>query len=458
MHSNLHPMPKILIIDDDTYVCKQLHDLFAARDYETRVSHTANHGLKVLRTEGADMVFCDNRLPDADGEELYRRLRRFHPVIPVVFMTAYADVRTAVNLIRAGAADYVVKPLVSDEVLRLVEKAMGKLEAGGREVFFKQYVEGKSDPMINALNHVRVVAPTDLSVLIMGETGSGKEVVARAIHYQSKRRDNPFVALDCGALPGELANSELFGHVKGAFTGAIHDKRGCFEEAAGGTLFLDEVGNLSHENQVKLLRTLQEKTITRLGDNKPIKVDVRIIAATNEDLSSNLRNKAFREDLYHRLNGFTIHIPPLRKRKEDVFDLVWHFIGRASKEFGKEVSDLEPEVKKAFLSYNWPGNIRELENVVTRCVLLTRGSRIDESTLPEEIRFFQPGSEIHNPNQHQSNKVQSLKQVAMKAEREAILAALLTTGNNRSEAARLLRVDRKTLYNKMKEYSIRFNT
>lgn len=451
-------MFKILIVDDDTFVCRQMKELLASRDYGVTVCHTANHGLKELRTNGADMVFCDYRLPDADGEELFYRMRKSHPLLPFVFMAAYADVRTAVKLIRAGALDYMVKPLVMDEVLRLVQKGKGRPGVQNQQMFQKDFVQGRSGAMANVMNHVRVVAPTDLSVLIVGETGSGKEVIARAIHYKSNRREKPFVALDCGALPGELANSELFGHAKGAFTGAVKDKRGCFEDAGGGTLFLDEVGNLSHENQVKLLRTLQEKTITRLGDNDQIRVDVRIIAATNEDLSNSIHTRTFREDLYHRLNGFTINLPPLRKRTEDIFELIWHFIRKANAEFGKQVVSMDTQVQTALLSYSWPGNIRELENVVTRCVLLTDGSHIGLPTLPEELYQKGPSADQSVRELNHGLQLPTLRQTAMKAERDAIIAALQLAGNNKSDAARLLDVDRKTLYNKMKEYSIRLNT
>ncbi len=446
-------MGKILIIDDDTYVCKQLEDLFNRRGFETVVAYSANNGLKALKKGGVDMVLCDYRLPDADGMEVFNRIKKTDPLLPVIFMTAYADVRTAVRMIRAGAFDYVTKPFLAEEILNLTTKALS-YESENLAVFEKRFVKGKGSAIRNILNHIDLVAPTCLSVLIEGETGSGKEFIARAIHYSSPRNEKPFIALDCGALPGELANSELFGHVKGAFTGAIKDKTGCFVAAEGGTLFLDEIGNLSHENQVRLLRTLQEKTVTPLGDNKSIKVDVRIIVAANEDLKLSVKEGKFREDLYHRINGFKISLPPLRERKEDIFEFAHHFLFSANEDFGKKVRGFDSEVREAFLKYAWPGNIRELENVVNRCVLLSHGEKVTADTLPDEIRYQREDVRNQGGESHDRKRRLTLKQAAMTAERDAIVNALTSTGYNKTRAARLLDVDRKTLYNKMREYSI----
>ncbi len=448
-------MAKILIIDDDTFVCKQLKTYLQKNGFDVVVAYSANNGLKALKSGGVFFVFCDYRLPDADGMELFERIRKLDPQVPVVFMTAYADVRTAVKAIQAGALDYVTKPLIPEEILKLVRRAVNR-DTGPARLFQHDFISGESAVMQNVMNHVEMVSPCDLSVLIEGETGAGKEYIARAIHEKSKRKTKPFVALDCGALPGELANSELFGHVKGAFTGAINDKKGCFEEADGGTLFLDEVGNLSPDNQVKLLRTLQEKTISRLGDNKRIPVDVRIITATNEDLMTDVHAHHFREDLYHRINGFKINIPPLRKRKEDIFVFTGYFIRLANSDFGKSVKGVDDEVQKVFLRYPWPGNIRELENVVKRCVLLAGGSQVTVSTLPDEIRYY--GVEERNTlaSTAKTQRPVTLKQAAVLAEKEAILQALRAAENNKSRAADILQVDRKTLYNKMREYSIRY--
>ncbi len=449
-------MGKILIIDDDTYICKQLEACLKKQGFRVITAFTANNGIKALKKGGVGFVLCDYRLPDADGLEVFTRIKKIDPLLPVAFMTAYADVRTAVKMIRAGAVDYVTKPFLPEEILKLIKKVLDKgLES--QAAFEQRFVKGVGSAINNVLNHVEMVAPTNLNVLIVGETGSGKEFIARAIHYQSQRKDKPFVALDCGALPGELANSELFGHVKGAFTGAIKDKAGCFEAAGGGTLFMDEIGNLSHENQVRLLRTLQEKTISRIGDNKRIKVDVRIIAATNEDLINDVRSRVFREDLYHRINGFKISLPPLRDRKDDIFEFARRFMNNANAEFQKNIVDFDERVKKIFLTYPWPGNIRELENVVNRCVLLAQGKLITEDTMPEEIRFHEKGDDDSESPEKAYQLPASLKQAAMAAEREAIILALQETGYNKTKTAHLLKVDRKTLYNKMREYSIKIS-
>ncbi|TVR40840.1 MAG: sigma-54-dependent Fis family transcriptional regulator [Bacteroidia bacterium] len=446
-------MALIQIIDDDTYVCKQLEDFLRRKGYRVQSAYTANSGLKAIKKSRVDFVLCDYRLPDADGEEVFARIRKLDPRLPVVFMTAYADVRTAVKMIRAGARDYIVKPLLPEEIYKLIQKGT-RPATESQAVFEKSFVKGKGSAIQNVLNHVDLVAPTDLCILIEGETGSGKEFIARAIHYASPRKNKAFVALDCGALPGELANSELFGHVKGAFTGAIQDKAGCFETAQGGTLFLDEIGNLSNENQMKLLRTLQEKTISRLGDNKIIGVDVRIIVATNDDLKKDVVENRFREDLYHRVNGFKISLPPIRERKEDILEFVRHFMDNANLDFDKNVDTLDDQVTEIFMKYPWPGNIRELENVIKRCVLLTKGKTITADTLPDEIRYAGYTSDAEY-NISRPGKILSLRQAAMAAESAAIMHALKETGFNKSKAAEMLRVDRKTLYNKMKEYGIR---
>jgi two-component system response regulator HydG len=294
--------------------------------------------------------------------------------------------------------------------------------------------------------------------LIEGETGAGKEYIAKAIHYASKRKDKPFIPVDCGAIPKELANSELFGHIKGAFTGAINDKLGYFEQAKGGTIFLDEVGNLPQENQVKLLRALQERIITRVGDNRSLKVDVRLIAASNENLIEMVRAKEFREDLYHRLNGFKIRVPSLRERREDIMEFAEFFIQQANKAFHRNVSMIDDAAKDLLLQYHWYGNIRELQNVINRAVLLTQGSQIEVDALPDEIRFFH----IHTDHMQKSTGMQKegiteLKEATLETEKEVIAKALIKSNFNKSKAAKLLNIDRKTLYNKIKLYKIDAN-
>lgn len=303
------------------------------------------------------------------------------------------------------------------------------------------------------MEDINAVAPTDITVLIEGETGSGKEYIARAIHINSKRYEKPFVAVDCGALPRDLANSELFGHIKGSFTGAINDKRGYFEQANGGTLFLDEIGNLSLENQLKMLRAIQEKVITRLGDEKNIELNVRIIVATNEDLNESVKEKNFREDLYHRINVFKIKIPPLRERRGDILIFTNKFIERANTEFNKNVKGLTPEAEIIFSNYPWYGNIRELENVLRRSVLLTRDEWIGPDILPEELKTV--GKETSNHSNFATNQSTiELKEATAIAEKEVILNALSETNYNKTQAAKLLNIDRKTLYNKLKQLEI----
>jgi len=305
------------------------------------------------------------------------------------------------------------------------------------------------------MQHVNAVAPTDLAVLVEGETGSGTEYIARAIHYASNRKNNPFIAVDCGAIPKELANSELFGHIKGAFTGAINDKKGYFEQAKGGTLFLDEVGNLPHENQVKMLRALQERIISKVGDNKIIKVDVRILTASNENLLRSVKAGDFREDLYHRINGFKIQLPPLRERKEDIMEFVDFFIAKANKAFSKKVTGIDENVKNLFLRYDWYGNIRELQNVINRCVLLTPTDILHAEILPEELKIQNSRPRADFSISGISNKVPDLKEATLETEKEMINTALIKTNFNKSKAAQMLNIDRKTLYNKIKLYEIK---
>ena len=382
-------MKKILVIDDDSYICDLLVNYLEQRGYNTDGTYSGTNGIKKIQNDIYDLVLCDFRLPDTDGLEVLSQIKKKHFSLPVIIMTAYADIRIAVKLIKAGAFDYITKPIQPEELILIVQKALQSVRGKNDYVSFKEiFISGKNEKMKQVMKHVEAVAPTDMPVLIQGETGSGKEFIARAIHYNSKRSNKPFIAVDCGALPKELANSELFGHVKGSFTGALSDKTGYFEHANGGTLFLDEVGNLPYENQVKLLRALQENIINRVGDNKNIPVNVRILAATNEDLLSEVTNNVFREDLYHRLNGFKINLPSLRQRKEDIFVFANRFLQRANQTFGKDVKDFDDSVKEIFLNYPWFGNIRELENVIKRCVLLADTSVITIETLPDEIKFY----------------------------------------------------------------------
>jgi len=448
-------MKRILIVDDDSYICDLLVKYLDKNGYETEGFHKGKEAIARFNQVDFDLILCDYRLPDMDGLEVLSEARAKNENVPVIIMTAYAEIRTAVNAIKAGAFDYVTKPIHQEEILVTIEKALkGKARQESETSFSKKFITGKSKRIGEVLNHVKAVAPTELSVLIQGETGSGKEFIARAIHYASNRKDKPFVAVDCGVIPKELANSELFGHVKGAFTGAIKDKTGFFQLAKGGTLFLDEVGNLPYENQMKLLRALQERVINKVGNNKKIKVDVRVITASNDDLLNEVKNNNFREDLYHRINGFKIILPPLRERKEDIMEFVRNFIRMANKEFNKHVEGIDENVEDIFMNYAWYGNIRELENVVKRCVLLTQGELITPDTLPEEILQYKLMDRDPHLENRSSQPVFELKEATFEAEKEVITNALIKTNFNKSKAAKLLKIDRKTLYNKIKEYDI----
>lgn len=448
-------MKKILVIDDDSYICNLLVNYLSQKGYKADGTISGVNGMKRIEKEKFDVVMCDYRLPETDGLSILQHIKTHKPDLPVVIMTAYSDVKVAVQLIKAGAFDYVTKPIQPEEILRLIENAISsKKKKGTHTGFKKDFVVGKSLAIKEVMHHVEVVAPTELTVLIQGETGAGKEYIARAIHFASSRKDKPFVAVDCGAIPKELANSELFGHIKGAFTGAINDKKGYFEQAKGGTLFLDEVGNLPYENQVKLLRALQERIINRVGDHKSIKVDVRLIAATNEDLLQNLEENEFREDLYHRLNEFKIKLPALRERPEDLEEFIAYFISKANDAFNKQIQGVSEDVRSMFQKYQWYGNIRELQNVINRAVLLTRSEWIEMDALPDEIKLSDAHPLSESRIENSTNGTRDLKEATEVTEKQLITNALIKTNYNKSQAAKLLNIDRKTLYNKLKLYQI----
>jgi two-component system response regulator HydG len=448
-------MKKILLIDDDTYICTLLEKYLKKNNFEVEVAYTGKTGLAKIKKETFDVVLCDFRLPDLDGKHMLSEIKVLSPSSQVIIITGYSDVRMAVQLIKAGAFEYVTKPIYPEEILNIIHAAL-KAEAtsspthtlanSGPEGFHQKFVKGESETFKEVMRMADIVAPTDMSVLILGETGVGKEYIARSIHENSPRKEKPFVAVDCGAIPKDIANSELFGHVKGAFTSAINNKEGFFEAAEGGTLFLDEIGNLSYEIQVKLLRAIQDKVISRVGDNKSIKVDVRILAATNEDLLTHIANSTFREDLYHRVNEFLIRMPPLRERKEDVISFANYFLQKANTELGKKVLGFDEETLAIFQRYPWYGNLRELKNVVKRSVLLCPGEYISASILPEEIRKVVQESA--------PREAMGLKGASWEAEKDAVIQALEESQYNKSKAAELLNVDRKTLYNKIKQFDI----
>ena len=452
-------MGKILIIDDDLTFNLMLKTFLVKNGFETVEAKTAKEGLMAVRDHQFALILSDLRLPDIDGIELLKSLKRAVPDIPVILMTGFAGIKTAVKAIKLGALDYITKPINPDEVLLLIENAT--TEKPAQPVVAKPkakkddrlgFISGKSPRSVEINEYIKLVAPTNMSVIVEGESGTGKEYVSRMIHQQSKRAEAPFIAIDCGALPKDLAGSELFGHLKGAFTGAVKDKTGQFEAAHGGTLFLDEIGNLPYEIQVQLLRAIQERTIRRLGGNNDIEIDVRIIAATNEDLKNAVAEGAFREDLYHRLNEFKIALPPLRARDEDIKIFAQHFLELANEELEKSVEGFSKEGFDKLLSYPWPGNLRELKNAVKRAVLLATQSEVLPVNLPSEVMHYQPGNAIENGIL--PTKSQGLRAITEQKEKEMILETLEKVRYNKSRAAKLLNIDRKTLYNKLKQYDI----
>jgi two-component system response regulator HydG len=456
-------MPNILVVDDDRDINLLLEKYFSKKGFEVSTVETGKDAIGWLKGHSTDVVLCDFKLPDYTGIEILQKIKIIDPRIQVIIITGYSDVRIAVEAVKKGAFEYVTKPLYPDEIMHTVENALKRKDEPVEQTHAKkkrvkkqslEFIQGVSHQSQMVQKHVDLIAPTDMSVIIEGETGTGKEYVAREIHTKSQRQDQPFIAVDCGALPKNLAGSELFGHVKGAFTGAISDKKGCFELAHQGTLFLDEIGNLSYENQIKLLRVLQEQVIKRVGGTKDIPVDVRVIVATNENLRDAVKEGEFREDIFHRLNEFKIEIAPLRERPDDVEVYAEHFLQMANKELGKEIEDFEKEAHEKIRNYYWHGNLRELRNVIKRSVLLSQEKKIKLIHLPSEIT-----TPVYTESETMSVSFSgglpgSLKKVAEEAEKKAIIEALKLTNNNKSKTAELLEVDRKTLYNKLRAYDI----
>jgi len=471
---------RILIADDDTDICNLLSRFLQKNGYQTEIAFRGATAIELLKSTTFDLMLCDFRLGDMDGLEVLSKMHAEGLRVPVIVITGYSDIKMAVNVIKAGALDYVSKPLIPDEILMIVKKAlrndsqedfpsMESKPLSRKTHIIGKLIPGKSEKAIELARQVELVAPTNYSVIIYGESGSGKEAVAQSIHDKSPRRNQPFVAMDCGAISKELAGSELFGHEKGSFTGALSTKIGHFELANGGTLFLDEVGNLSYEIQVSLLRVIQERKMKRIGGNKEINLDVRIVIASNESLIEAYRKGRFREDLFHRFNEFTISVPPLRERGADIMIFAQHFLELANKELNRNITGFSSEVKQAFGEYHWPGNIRELKNIIKRAALLTAGETITRESIPQEImnseHFIAAGeTELQveqkfgigvpvSPPPTKSGNI-NLKEAALEAEFETIMSVLKKVQFNKSKAARLLNIDRKTLYNKMKHYNM----
>ena len=443
-------MMTILLIEDDVPFCKLLEKFLIKNGYKVATAFSAADARDKIKTSIYNLIITDLRLPDADGILLLSEIKLQFPQIPVILMTGYSDVTTAVKAIKQGATDYISKPFNPEEVLLVIANALQEVSDitdsdNNNPAVYKspntnEFVQGISKASLQLAEYIDLVSPTNMSVLIIGDSGTGKEVIAKKIHLNSSRATNNFIAVDCGAIPKELAASEFFGHIKGSFTGAINDKTGFFEAANNGTIFLDEIGNLSYENQIQLLRALQERKIKPVGSNKEIAVDIRIIAATNEDLREAVKKGVFREDLYHRINEFSIHSPSLVEREAHLMIFADFFLEKANDELNKQVIGFSDEVRTVFQNYQWPGNLREMKNCVKRATLLTKGDFIEKSSLPVEFFLDQ--------------EVEPLDLSLSKNEKDTILDALEQTDNNKSEAAKLLQITRKTLYNKIKRYGL----
>ncbi|MEO6491091.1 MAG: sigma-54 dependent transcriptional regulator [Ferruginibacter sp.] len=465
---------KVLIIDDDLDMCLLLSKFLNRKGYEAEAAHSGAKGLLKFKEEHFDIVICDYRLGDKDGKDVLVEIKNIAPETIVLIITGYSDIKTAVDVIKLGAYDYITKPLIPDEVLNVLNAAINQPAesvavslpgTAPAKVIRKQivlnneFLVGEAGATQELYKQIEIVAPTNYSIILYGESGTGKEVIAKTIHSLSERSDKPFVAMDCGTLSKELAGSELFGHVKGAFTGALTDKEGHFELANGGTLFLDEVANLSIEVQASLLRVIQERKFKRVGGNKEMPVDVRIIVASNENLQDAYRKGNFREDLYHRFNEFSINLPALRNRKKDIPLFADFFLQKAKSELNRDIGEFDSEVMNMFINYSWPGNLREFRNVVRRAVLLTTSGTISARTLPweitnpagEPIKTVEPVAE-QTITSNTGKRNFDLKDAATKAEYEAIMKVLKEVNFNKTRAAEILNIDRKTLYNKIKSY------
>ncbi len=476
-------MAKLLIIEDDLDMSKLLKSFLTKNGFEVELAPNGTKGIAAFTVAPADLVLCDYRLGDMDGVEILKRIQEVEPGVPFIIMTGYSDIRTAVNVMKLGAFDYLAKPLLPDETLQLIKNALQNKSNPVRMIEAPDHVEtdssepakarvsngrneyifGKSAQSKELMRQIELVSPTNYSVIIYGESGAGKEAIAQTIHKKSKRHKQPFVAMDCGAISKELAGSELFGHEKGSFTGALATKIGHFELANGGTIFLDEITNLPYDVQSSLLRVVQERKVKRIGGNKEIPIDVRIIVASNENLSDAYKKGKFREDLYHRFNEFHLVVPSLRDRRDDILLFAKHFLSIANQELSKELVGFAPDVEDQFLKYPWYGNLREMKNVIRRAALLTEGTVIEGRSLPFEISNFsrttmaipEEKPEVHHAahDEHREERP-DLKSAALEAEYDLIIKVLKEVNYNKSKAAKILNIDRKTLYNKMKAYNM----
>ena len=472
-------MEKILIVDDDYDFRFNISNVLKDEGYDVLTVPDGKDAIKAVETNSFNLLFLDIRLPQMDGMKILEKIKKLDKDLIVIMLTAYADIKSAVKAMKLGAFDYITKPFDNEELFLIIKKALNTQNLTkeldilrkrlGEKIVFEQLM-GDSPRIKQVLKQVEIIAPVNLTVIIQGDSGTGKELIANLIHQKSKRNEQPFIPIDCGTIPETLVESELFGYEKGAFTGADTQKEGKFQQANGGTLFLDEITNLSDAMQVKLLRVIQERKIQRLGGAKDIKIDVRIIVATNANLMEAVRNGRFRDDLFHRLNEFCINLPLLRERKEDVPILVRYFLDEANQEFNKKIDGVSTEAMKSLLNHHWPGNVRELKNVIKRAVLLTESNYIVPSDLllndasesngstssfgrlrtnPERSRT---GSSTINPSGMPFKDL--LKKASEVIAKQAIKETLAKVDGNKTKAAKLLKIDRMTLYSKIKELGL----
>jgi two-component system response regulator AtoC len=450
---------RILIVDDEESFRHMLSVILIKEGYEVETSSNAEEGLRKAAASPFDQILCDIRMPGMDGLAFLREIKKTDVEATIIVMSAYGTADIAIEAMKLGAYDYISKPFKPDEILLTLRKAEEREQLRkenqllrnevAREYSFENIVS-KNEKMQKIFDVIKKVSHYKSTVLITGESGTGKELVARALHYNSDRSQNPFIAVNCGAIPENLLESELFGHAKGAFTDAIRTKKGLFEEADAGTLFLDEIGELPGQLQVKLLRVLQDGEIRRIGESKPIQIDVRIVAATVKDLQKEVNEGRFREDLFYRLNVLPIPIPPLRERKEDIPLLIQHFIGKYNKAMNKNVADIDHIAMETLINYKWYGNVRELENTIERAILLSDRNNIELENLPMEIQNFKEEFQL----EVLSEEEYSIKKASKSLEINLIKRALKKTKGNHTHAARLLEISHRALLYKIKEYGI----
>ncbi|NOR53602.1 MAG: response regulator [Candidatus Aminicenantes bacterium] len=440
----------ILVVDDERIVRESLRDWLENVGYKVAIAESGEEALRIIKQKKIKIMLADLIMPGIDGIELMKEAKKIVPTIATVIITAYGSVQTAISAIREGAHDYIEKPFCPEKVELLINNLVEHQHLIEENISLRRKIEdrynfegiiAKSPKMLKIFELIKMVAPTSATILIIGKTGTGKEVIARAIHHQSPRRNKPFIATSCAALPESLLESEIFGHEKGSFTGAVERKKGKFEAGDQGTLFLDEIGEINANTQIHLLRAIEEKKITRVGGNEEIDVDVRVLAATNRNLKTMVKQGKFREDLYYRLNVVTIDLPTLKDRKEDILPLAEHFLKKYAVENNKSIKNLSPEVVEFMLNYSWPGNVRELENMVERGVILSKNKAINLAEIPRDI--------IH-PTPAEGRTVEAVT-------KNHIINVLEETKGNISEAAKILGVQRMTLYNKLKKYSFAVN-